>query len=476
MKRTIKLMAKKMLAVLVLLSGDFIAMTISFIAAYNLRSWVFVNILPLMAPMQHGLEIYAGVWGILILWPLIFAYEGLYPSIGMGFWEETKYLIKGNCIVFLVLILLTFVTKTSVKFSRPIIFMAFIIAIVLLPFCRRITRLFLMALRIWTEEVILIGTGKDLKQVTCYLTKHPDVGLIPMGIITPESDNYNYEIKKIGTIENIDKINIRAGKVIVAMPGVSNVELVEIIEMANRIAPVVNVLPDLYGLASTGVTTHDLDGMLLLEMEDRLARLRNRAMKKIFDIIMSVIALIILSPIFLTIILIIKLDSKGPSIFGHKRVGKGGNTFTCFKFRTMVVNAQEVLQELLEKDLEAKLQWDQYFKLKDDPRITRVGNFLRKTSLDELPQLFNVLRGEMSLVGPRPIVEEEVERYGNKAKYFFKVTPGITGLWQVSGRNDIDYEERVMLDEYYAKNWSLWLDIEIIIRTFGAVLKKEGAY
>jgi undecaprenyl-phosphate galactose phosphotransferase len=140
------------------------------------------------------------------------------------------------------------------------------------------------------------------------------------------------------------------------------------------------------------------------------------------------------------------------------------------------VNAQEVLQELLEKDPEARLQWDKDFKLKDDPRITRVGNFLRKTSLDELPQLFNVLKGEMSLVGPRPIVEEEVERYGNKAKYFFKVTPGITGLWQVSGRNDIDYKERVMLDEYYAKNWSLWLDIEIIIRTFGAVLKKEGAY
>jgi undecaprenyl-phosphate galactose phosphotransferase len=135
-----------------------------------------------------------------------------------------------------------------------------------------------------------------------------------------------------------------------------------------------------------------------------------------------------------------------------------------------------VLKDLLRRDPEARAQWQKDFKLKNDPRITRIGTFLRKTSLDEIPQLWNVLKGDMSLVGPRPIVTDEVERYGDKARYLFKVPPGITGLWQVSGRNDIDYEERVLLDEYYAKNWSLWLDIEVIIRTFGAVLKKQGAY
>jgi len=139
-------------------------------------------------------------------------------------------------------------------------------------------------------------------------------------------------------------------------------------------------------------------------------------------------------------------------------------------------DAEQVLKELLRRDPEARAQWERDFKLKNDPRITRIGAFLRKTSLDEIPQLWNVVKGDMSLVGPRPIVTDEVERYGDKARYLFKVPPGITGLWQVSGRNDIDYEERVLLDEYYAKNWSLWLDIEVIIRTFGAVLKKQGAY
>ena len=139
-------------------------------------------------------------------------------------------------------------------------------------------------------------------------------------------------------------------------------------------------------------------------------------------------------------------------------------------------DAEEVLKELIRRDPEARAQWEKDFKLKKDPRITRIGAFLRKTSLDEIPQLWNVLRGDMSLVGPRPIVADEVRRYGDKARYLFKVPPGITGLWQVSGRNDIDYEERVLLDEYYAKNWSLWLDVEVIIRTFGAVLKQQGAY
>jgi undecaprenyl-phosphate galactose phosphotransferase len=142
----------------------------------------------------------------------------------------------------------------------------------------------------------------------------------------------------------------------------------------------------------------------------------------------------------------------------------------------MVPDARERLAALLESDPQARMQWDRDFKLRNDPRVTRVGKFLRKTSLDELPQIWNVLRGEMSFIGPRPIVPEEVERYGDKARYLFRVTPGITGLWQVSGRNDIDYSERVLLDEYYAKNWSLWLDIEILLRTVGAVFKRNGAY
>lgn len=148
----------------------------------------------------------------------------------------------------------------------------------------------------------------------------------------------------------------------------------------------------------------------------------------------------------------------------------------CFKFRTMVADAEERLEEYLACIPEARLQWESERKLKEDPRITRVGLFLRKTSFDELPQLLNVLKGEMSLIGPRPIVTDEIEKYRENFKYYKAVCPGLSGLWQVSGRNDIDYGQRVMLDTFYVRNWSLWLDFMILLRTLPAVFKKEGAY
>ncbi|HCN8764897.1 TPA: sugar transferase, partial [Escherichia coli] len=158
------------------------------------------------------------------------------------------------------------------------------------------------------------------------------------------------------------------------------------------------------------------------------------------------------------------------------RIGKGGKIFKCLKFRSMVTNSKEVLEDLLSKDIQAKQEWEATFKLKNDPRITKIGHFLRRTSLDELPQLFNVLKGEMSLVGPRPIITAELEKYNDEVAYYLLSKPGMTGLWQVSGRSDVDYETRVYLDTWYVKNWSMWNDIAILFKTIGVVLKKDGAY
>lgn len=467
---------KGLILVLLLLLSDSIGICFSFLLGYYLRAWFFVDIIHFFSPIRHGLDIYMSMWPILSLWLLMFAYGGLYPSIGISFWEEIKGILKGNLIAFVIVVLLTFITRTSVQFSRPVIFLAFILSIVFLPVMRRIARSLLRRTGLWSKDVVLIGTEKAMNQVLCNLRKHPDWGLHPVGAFLPYGEGNPRGIKVLGDLDHLEATSVMADEVIVAMPEISREKLAEVVERATKIAPVVKVLPDLYGLASAGVQTHDLDGMLLLEIEDRLARTRNRAIKRIFDIVLSLLGLVVLSPLFLILAILIKLSSRGPVFFGHTRVGKDGNTFTCYKFRTMVENAKETLEELLANDPEARAQWDKDFKLKEDPRVTRVGSFLRRTSLDELPQLWNALKGEMSLVGPRPIVSDEVEKYGEKARYFFKVTPGITGLWQVSGRNDIDYDERVLLDEYYAKNWSLWLDIEIIIRTFGAVLKKQGAY
>lgn len=210
-------------------------------------------------------------------------------------------------------------------------------------------------------------------------------------------------------------------------------------------------------------------------MQQNLAKWSSRALKRAFDIVGSLSIIIVLSPVLLYISQKVKKDG-GSAIYGHERVGKGGKPFKCLKFRSMVVNSKEVLERLLENDPKAKAEWDATFKLKDDPRITKIGQFLRRTSLDELPQLFNVLKGEMSLVGPRPIITAELERYNDEVDYYLLIKPGMTGLWQVSGRSDVDYDTRVYLDAWYVKNWSMWNDIAILFKTIGVVLKKDGAY
>jgi exopolysaccharide biosynthesis polyprenyl glycosylphosphotransferase len=200
--------------------------------------------------------------------------------------------------------------------------------------------------------------------------------------------------------------------------------------------------------------------------------------KRLFDIAFSSAALLCLSPVFLIVSLLIKVKSpNGPIFFGHQRIGKDGKFFRVYKFRTMVPDAEKRLKELLDKDEEARKEFEQDFKLKNDPRIiSGVGHFLRKSSLDELPQFFNSLIGNMSVVGPRPIVEDEIEKYGKYAKKLLSVKPGVTGLWQVSGRNDIDYSERVSLDMEYIDNNTLVLDLKIIIKTVQVMIFRQGAY
>jgi len=198
--------------------------------------------------------------------------------------------------------------------------------------------------------------------------------------------------------------------------------------------------------------------------------------KRGFDIGVSLVALIISMPFLLWLYCLVYIATKGHPIFSHERIGFGGRKFKVYKFRTMYIDAEERLDILLQSSTESKEEWEKDFKLKNDPRITKIGAFLRKTSLDELPQLINVLKGEMSLVGPRPIVEQEIEKYGEYFEYFTAVTPGITGLWQVSGRNDIEYDERVQLDVWYVRNWSIEIDIQILIKTVLVVLGRKGSY
>ncbi|HEX7022216.1 MAG TPA: sugar transferase, partial [Trueperaceae bacterium] len=199
-------------------------------------------------------------------------------------------------------------------------------------------------------------------------------------------------------------------------------------------------------------------------------------LKRLLDLTGVIIGGLLISPLIALLALAIILDSPGPAFFGHRRLGQNGKHFTCWKFRTMVPDAQERLEATLATNPQLREEWQQNQKLQNDPRVTRVGRFLRRTSLDELPQLWNVLKGEMSLVGPRPIVDDETHKYGEAYELYKMVRPGMAGYWQVRGRSDTDYDQRVELDSFYVRNWSVWLDIAILSEVPGIVLAGRGAY
>lgn len=205
--------------------------------------------------------------------------------------------------------------------------------------------------------------------------------------------------------------------------------------------------------------------------------IRHKPLKRAFDIIFSLMVLLFFFPIFLIIALTVKLSSRGPIFYAHERLGRGGVPFPCYKFRTMYSNADERLQELLENSPSIKKEWEESYKLKNDPRITPIGKFLRKSSLDELPQFWNVLKGDLSVVGPRPVVQQEMQKhFGEKAMVILSIRPGLTGIWQVSGRNDTAYSQRIQLDEMYVDTQSLLLDLKLIAKTIPAMLSSRGAY
>ncbi len=236
------------------------------------------------------------------------------------------------------------------------------------------------------------------------------------------------------------------------------------------------LVPDICRWSSMLMRPKHLGDIFSLEVVQQTALPDRRLSKRVLDVTLSMVAGLMLAPLLLLIAIAVKLESRGPVFFGHTRIGKDGHRFKAWKFRTMVTNGARLLEEHLAASPAAREEWERDHKLRDDPRVTRVGNVLRKLSLDELPQIWNVLRNEMSLVGPRPIVEAEISKYGKFFPIYLRVKGGVTGLWQVSGRNDISYATRVSLDTFYVRNWSLWLDLYILYRTIGTVLFRNGAY
>jgi Undecaprenyl-phosphate galactose phosphotransferase WbaP len=239
--------------------------------------------------------------------------------------------------------------------------------------------------------------------------------------------------------------------------------------------PYVHVVSEITGLPDHW-NPQQIEGLSGIHLEQNLMLPLPRLTKRFMDLAASIAAAIVLLPLLFYLAVAVKMSSRGPIVYSHKRLGRNGRHFKAWKFRTMLENADQLLEHYLEEHPELREEWERDHKLKYDPRITKIGRFLRKTSLDELPQLWNVIRGDMSLVGPRPIVDAEIAKYGAYYGLYTMVKPGITGLWQVSGRNNTTYDERVQFDAYYVRNWSPWLDLYLLLRTIRIVLFAHGAY
>ena len=398
------------------------------------------------------------------------------------FWKVIEKIFHASLYAIVAVVIVLYVGKIAASTSRLFIVLLWFFSFIYITIFRYILKKILEKMQLFQIPVLIIGAGKTAELLAQGIIN--DVGM-DYKIIGLLEDNC---VKKgilnhfpvLGKFADAEKVIRDTGvqHVFIAAPGLQQDKLTRLIYKVQPLVKNMGIIPNLVCVPMGGIEVESLfnEKLMLLRLKNNLARPLNRYIKTMFDFVVTLVGTVMISPVLLFIALWIYKDSPGPVIFKHMRIGKNGKAFPCYKFRSMCVDAKAKLEELLETDPEAKAEWERDFKLRNDPRVTKSGAFLRKTSLDELPQIFNVLKGEMSLVGPRPIIHEELERYGEYVDDYLMVKPGITGMWQVSGRSDIDYEERVLLDSWYVRNWSVWIDIVMLFKTFKVVLLRKGAY
>jgi Undecaprenyl-phosphate galactose phosphotransferase WbaP len=335
---------------------------------------------------------------------------------------------------------------------------------------------------LWGKPVIILSYKDTGAQYVKLLEEEWSLGYVPFALfdyhLRPEGESHQ-EAPYEGSLA--DAVHLGRGRgvdtVIFAMPYTRREHLATLVGRASASFRQVVIIPNLAGITNSAVTARNLAGTFAVEIKHNLLNPWVLRIKRVFDLVTTVAVAALVSPLILVLALLVYLESRGGSVFFQdRRMGQDGRLFSCVKFRTMMPEAEELLQRLLEEDAELREEYIKYHKLRNDPRITRIGRFLRKTSLDELPQLWNVLRGEMSLVGPRPYLPRESEEIGKTQNEILRVPPGITGLWQVSGRNHTSFSERVEMDAYYVRDWSIWLDLVLLARTGKIALFGRGAY
>ncbi len=466
--------------ILLLLGADILAVTLGFVLAYVVRFSTGWGIFAEDAIPALDLYRTLALW-MLPCWLAIFALFRLYDLQNtLRGTQEYASVVNASTMGMMVVVFTSFV-EPGIVVARGWLLLAWLFVIVFDILARFAVRRVIGLMRArghFVHPTVIVGAGPEGMAIAEQLACAPASGLALIGFLDdglpPRADVVS-GLRVLGPIDALPDLvaSGRVSEVILVPDAIPRDRLVSIFETYGTSPHIsMRLASGLYEIMTTGMRVREFGNVPLLSLDRVRLTGMSAILKTALDYALALTGLLVLSPLLLLVALIIKLDSPGPVIYRRRVVGLGGRSFDAFKFRTMVTDADAVLTH----DAELMRQFEGQFKLKDDPRVTRFGRILRRTSLDELPQLFNVLRGEMGLVGPRMITQEELARYGKWGTNLLTVKPGITGLWQVSGRCDLSYDERVSLDMYYIRNYSIWLDLQLLFRTIPAVVRGHGAY
>ncbi|MBI5944623.1 MAG: undecaprenyl-phosphate galactose phosphotransferase WbaP [Chloroflexi bacterium] len=412
----------------------------------------------------------------------LFMATNLYPGIGLNPAMEMKTVTQLTVLGFLIVFSFDMIRVPSWSIDK---LMLILISGLSAPFIlgmRWLTRIIAVKLGVWGEPVVVIAGRDRVSDMTNYFNYRRRLGFLPVLGVTEKAGSHASSAVQIMEVEDLLKLphgyffNKGIHTVLVSTQIGSELSRSKINhDLLQKFKRMIFV-SDMDWLEGVSIAYHDFEGMIGMEAQQNFLAPIHIFLKRAMDILLAGMLMVLLLPVFFLTALLIRLDSPGPAIYKQERIGRNGRRIRIQKFRSMQVGADQILADYLAANPQARREWDETQKLRDDPRITRVGKWLRKLSVDEIPQLFNILVGDMSLVGPRPIVENEVKRYKDNFDVYSTVRPGITGMWQVSGRNNTTYDERVMYDVYYVRNWSVWLDVYILFRTIWVVLGRHGAY
>jgi len=465
---------------LALVVTDIVLINIAFVIAYYIRyelQWIRAVAEAYYVPFREYIPVGLILTVILLI---VFRAEGLYDQRRGTSWLDEVYTIFTGTLVGIAIMIFLFFLYRANFYSRLIFFYAFLLIGGLLSTSRlgeRQIRDLLRRRGVGVDRVLIVGAGEVGRAIMRSILARPELGYRPVGFVDDDPKKQVSDLgpfRALGGTADLAAVmqNEAVDEVIISLPWISHRKVLKIVSDSERQGVRARFVPDLLQMSLSQVDVDQINGIPLIGMKEPPLKGWKIAIKRLIDIAVAGAALVLLAPLLLLITVLIKLDSPGPAFFKQTRLGRRGKPFACYKFRSMQQEAEKELPQLASLNETV----GPIFKIKDDPRCTRVGKALRRFSLDELPQLVNVARGDMSLVGPRPPLPLEVEQYEDWHHDRLNIPTGITGLWQVMGRSDLSFDEMVMLDLFYAENWSLWLDFKIMLRTVPTVLFGRGAY